>query len=104
MDRNDTYLSVCGLDIWYGAVHALYDLDLDIEKGQVIGLIGDSGAGKSTFIKILSGVHKQSRKGTGNNCYIQKPQPSPCSPNRSPNCCICIGSKGRRCRRNGYQR
>ena len=54
------HLSVRGLHKWYGGVHALRGLDLDIPQGQVIGLIGDNGAGKSTFIKILSGVHKQS--------------------------------------------
>lgn len=55
----EVHLSVSGLDKWYGPVHALRGLDLDIHTGEVIGLIGDNGAGKSTFIKILSGVHKQ---------------------------------------------
>jgi simple sugar transport system ATP-binding protein len=56
---SEPHLSVRGLHKRYGAVHALRGLDLDIPKGQVVGLIGDNGAGKSTFIKILSGVHKQ---------------------------------------------
>ena len=54
------HLSVRGLDKWYGSIHALKALDLDIPNGQIVGLIGDNGAGKSTFIKILSGVHRQS--------------------------------------------
>jgi simple sugar transport system ATP-binding protein len=56
---SEPHLSVRGLHKRYGAVHALRGLDLDIPKGQVVGLIGDNGAGKSTFIKILSGVQKQ---------------------------------------------
>ena len=56
----ENHLSVRGLDKWYGSIHALKGLDLDIPIGQIVGLIGDNGAGKSTFIKILSGVHRQS--------------------------------------------
>ena len=44
---------------WYGGIHALKDVSVDIQKGESVGLVGDNGAGKSTFIKILSGVHKQ---------------------------------------------
>ena len=49
------------LNKWYGGIHALKDVSVDIKKGESVGLVGDNGAGKSTFIKILSGVHKQDR-------------------------------------------
>ena len=52
------HLSARGLEKWYGRIRALRALNLDIAAGEVVGLIGDNGAGKSTFIKILSGVHK----------------------------------------------
>jgi len=39
----------------YGAVTALRDVSMHLRKGEVLGLVGDNGAGKSTFIKILTG-------------------------------------------------
>ena len=42
----------------FGRVYALGGVNLCVEKGEVVGLIGDNGAGKSTLIKILAGVVK----------------------------------------------
>lgn len=42
----------------YGPILALKDLSLDVEKGQIFGLIGANGAGKTTFIKLLVGISK----------------------------------------------
>ncbi len=41
----------------YGAVLALDDVSVTINAGEIVGLVGDNGAGKSTFVKCLSGVH-----------------------------------------------
>jgi simple sugar transport system ATP-binding protein len=42
----------------FGRVYALGGINLHVDKGEVLGLIGDNGAGKSTLIKILAGVLK----------------------------------------------
>jgi simple sugar transport system ATP-binding protein len=42
----------------FGAVVALRRIDLELRRGEVLGLVGDNGAGKSTFVKILTGFHR----------------------------------------------
>lgn len=49
-----------GLSKRFGALAALVDIDLDIYRGEVLALLGDNGAGKSTFIKTLAGAHQPS--------------------------------------------
>ena len=39
----------------FGAIRALADVDLDLDPGEVLGLMGDNGAGKSTLVKIIAG-------------------------------------------------
>jgi len=47
-----------GVDMHYGYVRALHDIDLQLRRGEVLGLLGDNGAGKSTLLKVMSGVHQ----------------------------------------------
>ena len=45
----------------FGAVRALADVTLGLRPGEVLGLLGDNGAGKSTIVRILSGLHRPDR-------------------------------------------
>ncbi len=49
-------LRATGVSKVYGAVRALGGIDFELYPGEVLGIVGDNGAGKSTFIKILSGA------------------------------------------------
>jgi simple sugar transport system ATP-binding protein len=53
-------LEVRGIGRYFGNVIALKDVSTVVKAGQVTCVLGDNGAGKSTFIKILSGVHVHS--------------------------------------------
>lgn len=54
-------LELVGISKYFGNVTALDDVSTHVEAGKVTCVLGDNGAGKSTFIKILSGVHQQSK-------------------------------------------
>jgi ABC-type sugar transport system ATPase subunit len=54
----ESLLKVRGLFKSFGAVQALADVDLDVPAGQVTGLCGDNGAGKSVLIKCIAGTHE----------------------------------------------
>jgi simple sugar transport system ATP-binding protein len=48
-------LELQNMSKYFGAIHALNDVTLLLEPGQVVGLMGDNGAGKSTLVKIIAG-------------------------------------------------
>jgi simple sugar transport system ATP-binding protein len=58
-DGDAPLLEVESVSKYFGNVIALKDVSTTVEAGQVTCVLGDNGAGKSTFIKILSGVHRE---------------------------------------------
>ena len=55
-------LDACGVHAWYGSSHVLHGVDLQIARGETIGLLGRNGMGKSTLIRSLLG-HVAQRDG-----------------------------------------
>lgn len=51
-------LELKDINVYYGAIHALKNISLKIEEGEIAALIGANGAGKSTTLKAISGIEK----------------------------------------------
>jgi branched-chain amino acid transport system ATP-binding protein len=49
-------LRLSGVHTYYGAIHALRGVDLDVHRGEIVTLIGANGAGKTTTLKTISGL------------------------------------------------
>ena len=50
------FLSVKGLEAWYGESHILHGVDLEVNEGEVVTLLGRNGAGKTTTMKSIMGM------------------------------------------------
>ncbi|HEV2506498.1 MAG TPA: ATP-binding cassette domain-containing protein [Mesorhizobium sp.] len=57
---SEAFLVAKGIAKRFGGLTALSNVDLEIRAGEVLALLGDNGAGKSTFIKVLAGAHPPS--------------------------------------------
>ena len=49
-------LTIDGIDVFYGGIHALRDVSLRVGEGEVVTLIGANGAGKTTTLRAVSGI------------------------------------------------
>jgi branched-chain amino acid transport system ATP-binding protein len=62
MTNTDLIVDARGLHAWYGSSHVLHGVDLQIARGETVGLLGRNGMGKSTLIRTLLG-HVTQRDG-----------------------------------------
>ncbi|MDQ1022779.1 D-xylose transport system ATP-binding protein [Streptomyces umbrinus] len=70
-------LALRGVSKRFAAVQALVDVELEIRAGEVVALVGDNAAGKSTLIKVISGVGPADKgviEWQGNAVQIKRPQ------------------------------
>ncbi|MBL0088502.1 MAG: ABC transporter ATP-binding protein [Ideonella sp.] len=56
MSSTDSLLDVAQLSAWYGAAQILFDVNLQVQRGEVVALMGRNGAGKSTTLKTIMGL------------------------------------------------
>lgn len=53
-----TMLKINDINVFYGAIHAIKGVSLEVNKGEIVTLIGANGAGKSTILRTISGLLK----------------------------------------------
>jgi D-xylose transport system ATP-binding protein len=58
MSAAQPLVAMRGMSISFGGIRAVDDVSVDLHAGEVVGLLGHNGAGKSTFIKMLSGAYR----------------------------------------------
>jgi len=56
MPSNNPFLQVSDLEVYYGGIHALHAVTMQVERGEIVAVIGANGAGKSTLLKTIAGI------------------------------------------------
>ena len=62
-------LELNDINVYYGAIHAIKGISLDVAEGEIVTLIGANGAGKSTTLRTISGLL---RPKTGSITFLGK--------------------------------
>jgi simple sugar transport system ATP-binding protein len=76
---NKIILEAKSVSKYFGTITALENVNLTIKEGECLGVVGDNGAGKSTFMKVLSGLYKPSKGAlyfNGNEEVLESPRDS----------------------------
>ena len=74
-------IEVEGINTYYGLSHILFDVSLEVSKGEIVCLLGRNGAGKSTIMRSIMGlapprrgkVHSRGHDITGQKPYLASP-------------------------------
>lgn len=69
-------LEMRGMSKSFGSIQAVADVTLELQRGEILGLVGDNAAGKSTLMKLLTAVHKPDAGETyieGQRVHIRSP-------------------------------
>jgi branched-chain amino acid transport system ATP-binding protein len=56
MQSANFFLEIDNLEVYYGGIHALHSINMQIKQGEIASVIGANGAGKSTLLKTIAGV------------------------------------------------
>jgi ABC-type sugar transport system ATPase subunit len=75
----DYIVELKGICKRFGGIDALKDVDLQLRRGEIMGIVGDNGAGKSTLMKVLSGAYVADEGEiwiNGKRVHIRNPQDS----------------------------
>ncbi|HWC34006.1 MAG TPA: ATP-binding cassette domain-containing protein [Mycobacteriales bacterium] len=79
-ERQGSLLSCRELAAGYGGVQVLFDVDLDIARGEIVALLGTNGAGKSTLLKAITGLVRPSAGSISfNGVDITRKGPNDCA-------------------------
>jgi len=65
MAESKEFLRISNLQTWYGESHILHGVDLTVNEGEVVTLLGRNGAGRTTTVKSILGL------------WVAAPAPSP---------------------------
>lgn len=58
LEQRDDIIVCDNVNKWFGSLHVLKDVNLNVKKGEVVVILGPSGSGKSTFIRTLNGLEE----------------------------------------------
>ena len=86
----EAMLEIRDLNVYYGGIHALKGISLEVEEGQIVSMIGSNGAGKSSMMNAISGIVKYK---SGEILY--KGQPLPTAANKVVRLGVCQVPEGR---------